>query len=222
MKSKKSILVDSSYNCILNGEMRLVACIFFSSVIFTSFLISKSRLSEYYYGFGYAMVDGGASGDVEGTLLNLSATNPASDSTDFVLSFNYGNIEALNADNTSWELGLDYVFHYDDYLYQNGMFRPFGGFGISYLDDGAKIRMADDGFTWKIIGGIEILFTDYFSMSLGANFLGLLADLGQNDFTVDVGLTWWVNEVHGVAIEYNHAFDQEMNFIGLKYLYSWQ
>ena len=76
---------------------------------------------------------------------------------------------------------------------------------------------------WWIIGvGTEILFTDYLSMSLGANFIGLWSNLGENDFTFDVGLTWWVNDIHGVALEYNHAFDQEVNFIGLKYLYSWQ
>ena len=124
--------------------------------------------------------------------------------------------------NSTWELGLDYIYHYDDYVFQNGMFRPFAGGGISYLSDDAMVRMKKDGFTWKLLAGTEVLFTDYFSMSFGANFLGLWSDFSQNDFSIDVGLTWWINDIHGVAFEYSHAFDQEVDFIGLKYLYSWQ
>ena len=52
--------------------------------------------------------------------------------------------------------------------------------------------------------------------------LRLLADFGENDFIFDLGLTWWINDIHGVSLEYNRAFDQEVDFIGLKYLYSWQ
>ena len=63
---------------------------------------------------------------------------------------------------------------------------------------------------------LKFLFTEDFSMSLGGNFVGLWSDLNKNDFIVNVGLTWWVNEIHGVSLEYNHALDQEVNFIGFK------
>jgi hypothetical protein len=59
-------------------------------------------------------------------------------------------------------------------------------------------------------------------MSIGGSFKGLWSDFGENDFLLDLGLSWWITDVHGVALEYNHAFDQEADFIGLKYLYSWQ
>ena len=193
----------------------------FLTTIFTS-AFSKSRFGEYYLGFGYAMADGGQGAGIDGDFLNLSANSPASDSTDFILQFNYGNVDFNNADDSSWELGLDYVFHYDDYVFQNGMFRPFAGLGLSYLDDGPKVRLNDDGFTWNFLAGTEILFTEYLSLSLGGKFKGLWSDFGENDFLFDFGFTWWINDIHGVALEYNHSFDQEVDFIGLKYLYSWQ
>ena len=195
--------------------------IILSLSLFSSLAYSKSRLGDYYLGFGYNNASGKKALELEGDFLNFSANNPASDSTDFLLQFNYGNVDSNGGDNTSWDIALDYIYHYDEYVFQNGMFRPFAGIGVSYLNDGAKIRMAEDGFTWKLLAGTEILFTEDFSMSLGGNFVGLWSDLNKNDFIVNVGLTWWVNEIHGVSLEYNHALDQEVNFIGFKYLYSW-
>ena len=202
----------------MKSSFFILLCLLF----LTASSFSKSRLGEYYFGFGYDMVDGGKTGDIKGNFLNLSANSPASNSADFNLHFSYGNIDSNNTDDSSWELGLDYIYHYDDYVFQNGMFRPFAGLGVSYLGDTAKVRLPDDGFAWKFLAGTEILFTDYLSMSIGANFIGLWSNFGENDFTFDVGLTWWINDVHGVALDYNHAFDQEVDFIGLKYLYSWQ
>ena len=48
------------------------------------------------------------------------------------------------------------------------------------------------------------------------------AVLVKMTFLFDLGLTWWINDIHGVSIEYNRGFDKRFNFIGLKYLYSWQ
>jgi hypothetical protein len=215
-------MLTETYIVFLNAFMKSFIFILLSSIFLSACVYSKSRLGEYYFGFGYDMVDGGKTGGIDGNSLNLSANSPASETTDFSIYFNYGNIESNNTDDSSWELGLDYIYHYDEYMFQNGMFRPFAGIGVSYLSDSPKVRLADDGFTWKFLAGTEILFTDYLSMSIGANFIGLWTDFGENDLSFDVGLTWWINDVHGVAFEYNHAFDQEVDFIGLKYLYSWQ
>ena len=202
--------------------MKCILSLLLCSLMSTPLLYSKSRLGEYYYGFGYAIGDGGKSGNLEGDFLNLSFNSPASDSADFVIGFNYGNVDVNLKDNTSWELGFDYVFQYNESMLQDGLFRPFAGIGASYLDDGAKIRLSEDGMTWKLLAGIEILFSEYFSFSLGANFIGLFTDFGETDYTVDIGVTWWINDVHGIALEYNHAFDQELDIIGLRYLYSWK
>lgn len=197
-----------------------------SSILFSFTSFSKSRLGEYYFGFGYAMADGGKGIDADGDFLNISANSPASDVADFNLYLSYGNVDykqsSVDKSGTSWELGLDFTYHYDEYVFQNGMFRPFAGVGLSYLSEDAKVRMGDDGFTWKFLAGTEILFTDYLSMSIGGSFKGLWSDFGENDFLLDLGLSWWITDVHGVALEYNHAFDQEADYIGLKYLYSWQ
>ena len=207
--------------------MKILSVFLASSFFFSLVSFSKSRLGEYYFGFGYAMADGGKDLNADGDFLNLSANSPASDSADFNLFLSYGNVDykdTLGADQsgTSWELGLDFIYHYDEYVFQNGMFRPFAGVGLSFLSEDAKLRMGDDGFTWKFLAGTEILFTDYLSLSIGGNFKGLWSDFGVNDFLFDIGLSWWITDVHGVALEYNHAFDQEVDFIGLKYLYSWQ
>ena len=207
--------------------MKILSVFLASSFFFSIVSFSKSRLGEYYFGFGYAMADGGKDLNADGDFLNLSANSPASDSADFNLFLSYGNVDykdTLGADQsgTSWELGLDFIYHYDEYVFQNGMFRPFAGVGLSFLSEDAKLRMGDDGFTWKYLAGTEILFTDYLSLSIGGNFKGLWSDFGENDFLFDIGLSWWITDVHGVALEYNHAFDQEVDFIGLKYLYSWQ
>jgi hypothetical protein len=168
------------------------------------------------------MVDGGKSGNLEGDLFELTANSIASDSTDFILSFSYGNVENNTTDDSTFSIGLDYVYHYDDYVFQNGMFRPFAGLGLSYISDDMGVRLGDDGMTWSFLGGTEILFTDNFSFFLGGRFIGLWSDFGENDFYLNTAFTYWINDVHGIAIEYNRSFDQEVDFIGLKYFYSWQ
>ena len=66
------------------------------------------------------------------------------------------------------------------------------------------------------------MFTEEVSLSLGASYLGVWTDFSSTDLAFDLGLTWWINDVHGVALEYSYAFDSEVDYVGLKYLYSWQ
>jgi len=104
-------------------------------------------------GFGYAIADGGKNTNIEGDFLSVSANSPASDSADFILRFDYGSVDSNVAELSTWELGLDYIYHYDDSAFQNGLFRPFAGGGISYLSDDAKVRMNKDGSSWKLLAG---------------------------------------------------------------------
>lgn len=204
----------------------------FALLFFTSFALdAKSRLGEYYLGFGYSVINGGKAVDLEGDAFQFTANSIASDSTDFILNFSYGKADstltdangtATTSDGTTFNIGLDYVYHYDENVFQNGMFRPYIGMGISYLGDDLGVRLGDDGFTWSFLGGTEILFTDNFSFMLGGRFIGLWSDFGENDFSLNTGLSYWINDIHGIALEYNRAFDQEVDFITLKYLYSWQ
>ena len=204
----------------------------FSFLFITSLsLNAKSRLGEYYLGFGYSIIDGGDTVDIEGDAFQISANSLASDSTDFILNFSYGRADrtltdasgtTTMSDGTTFNLGLDYVYHYDENVFQNGMFRPYAGLGLSYLGDDLGIALGDDGFTWSFLGGTEILFTDNFSLMLGGRFIGLWSDFGENDFNLHTSLSYWISDVHGIALEYNRAFDREVDFITLKYLYSWQ
>ena len=192
-------------------------------LLLTPAAFTKSRLGEYYYGFGYSMLDGGKDGvDVEGDVLHLSANSLASDYADFELYLDYANVEVAAEDKSSWNLGLDYIRRFDDLSLAGGMLRPFLGAGVGYLKDNAQARLLEDGFTWSLLGGTEIMFTDEISLSLGGRLLGAWKDFSSTDFSFDLGLTWWIDDVHGVAFEYSHTTENEIDFIGLKYLYSWQ
>ena len=48
---------------------------------------------------------------------------------------------------------------------------------------------------------------------------GLWKDF-YNDFSV--GVTWWINETHGVAIDYDYTFNHEIDYLSLNYFYSWR
>lgn len=184
---------------------------------------SKSRLGEYYYGFGYSMLDGGKNGvDIEGDELSLSINSLASDFADFEIYLDYANIEMGVQDDTSWNLGIDYIGRLDDLGIGGGMLRPFLGAGIGYLKDKAKARLTEDGLTWSFRGGTELIFTDELSLSLGGKLLGSWTNFGSTDFCFNLGFTWWIDDVHGLAFEYSHTTENEIDFIGLKYLYSWQ
>ena len=65
--------------------MKSFALALISFLVLFNSAYSKSRLGEYYMGFGYAMADGGKNADIEGDFLSLSANSPASDSADFIL-----------------------------------------------------------------------------------------------------------------------------------------
>ena len=212
----------------MQNILSLIFMKFFCSTIltlifFSSLIHAKSRLGEYYYGFGYSMLDGGKNGaDVEGDELSLSLNSPASDFADFEIYLEYASVEVGAQDDTAWTLGIDYLRRFDDMGIGNDMIRPFLGAGIGYLKDKAKARLKEDGMTWSIRGGAEILLNDQFSVSLGGRLLGAWTDFSETDFSFDLGVTWWVDEVHGVAFEYSYLTENEIDFIGLKYLYSWQ
>ena len=195
----------------------LIPLLFLSTLLF-----SKSRLGEYYYGFGYSMIGGGKSTEVEGDALSLSLNSPASDIADFKIYLEYGTAEYGISEDSIWSLGVDYIYRFDNFADEGGMLRPFIGFGLGYFKDEASILLNNDGFSWNLIGGTEFMFTEEVSLSLGASYLGVWTDFSSTDLAFDLGLTWWINDIHGVALEYSYAFDSEVDYVGLKYLYSWQ
>ncbi|MBC8350005.1 MAG: outer membrane beta-barrel protein [Verrucomicrobia bacterium] len=144
---------------------------FLSLFWFTS-VSAKSRLGEYYLGFGYSMADGDKQSSHDtGDILSIMANSPATQSADWRLALEYGNYDLVpDGDKTSWGLTLDYIMHYDDYVFQNGMFRPYFGIGLGYFSDGAKIHLNDNGFNWSLMVGSEMLFTDDLSMYFGGSF----------------------------------------------------
>lgn len=203
--------------------MKIFCSICLALFFFSFHAVAKSRLGEYYYGFGYAMLDGGKNGaDVEGDEFGLSLNSPASDFADFEIYLDYANVEVGPQDQTSWGVGIDYLRRFDDLGIGDGLFRPFLGAGVGYLKDRAKARLQEDGLTWSLRGGTEILLSDEFSISVGGRLLGAWTDFQSTDFSFDLALSWWVDDAHGVALEYSRTTENEIDFIGLKYLYSWQ
>ena len=82
--------------------------------------------------------------------------------------------------------------------------------------------LADDGFSWNLQVGTELLFTEEISLAFGGKFFGLWSDFAETDFELGVDFVWWINDVHGVSLGYNHGLDGGIDVIGLKYLYSWR
>jgi hypothetical protein len=188
----------------------------------SSFSFSKSKFGDYYLGFGLDFIEAGDTTTFEGEGLSLFANSLASNEADFHITLDYAKLDGTASEETIWNLGLDYIYHLDDFSGADGMFRPYLGIGIGYLDDSSGISLADDGFSWNLQAGTEILFTDEVSLALGAKFFGLLSDFSETDFDLGIDLIWWINDVHGVSLGYSHSLDREVDVIGLKYLYSWR
>ena len=53
-------------------------------------------------------------------------------------------------------------------------------------------------------------------------FLYGVAIFAENDFDLSLDLIWWVNDIHGVSLGYSHSLDNDIDIVGLKYLYSWR
>ena len=182
---------------------------------------AKSRIGQYILGFGYSMADSG-SDNREGNFLRISAQAPNSSSTDLGVYLDYGTMKNNGQDASSWNLGADYLFNFDGVGGRSARFTPFLGAGVGYLDDETPIRLGEDGFTWSLLVGSEIQFSNSLSLNLGGRFFGLWSEFGENEFTADASINWWFDAVHGVSFEYQRAFEAELNYFTLKYLYSWR
>ena len=191
------------------------------SVVLITASSAKSRIGQYILGFGYSMADSG-SDNREGDFLRISAQAPNSSSTDLGVYLDYGTMKNNGQDASSWNLGADYLFNFDGVGGRSARFTPFLGAGVGYLDDETPIRLREDGFTWSLLVGSEIQFSNSLSLNLGGRFFGLWSEFGETEFTADASINWWFDAVHGVSFEYQRAFEAELNYFTLKYLYSWR
>jgi len=191
------------------------------SVLFVMASSAKSRIGQYVLGFGYSMAESGAD-DREGDFLRITAQAPNSSNSDLGVYLDYGTMEQNGSDASSWNLGADYLFNFNGVGGRSARFTPFLGAGVGYLDEETPIRLGEDGFTWSLLIGSEIQFSNYLSLNLGGRFFGLWSEFGENEFTADASINWWFDAVHGVSFEYQRAFEAELNYFTLKYLYSWR
>jgi len=191
------------------------------SVLFVMASSAKSRIGQYVLGFGYSMAESGAD-DREGDFLRITAQAPNSSNSDLGVYLDYGTMKRAGQDASSWNLGADYLFNFNGVGGRSARFTPFLGAGVGYLDEETPIRLGEDGFTWSLLIGSEIQFSNYLSLNLGGRFFGLWSEFGENEFTADASINWWFNAVHGVSFEYQRAFEAELNYFTLKYLYSWR
>src|SRR6056300_602358 len=191
------------------------------SVLFVMASSAKSRIGQYVLGFGYSMAESGAD-DREGDFLRITAQAPNSSNSDLGVYLDYGTMKRAGQDASSWNLGADYLFNFNGVGGRSARFTPFLGAGVGYLDEETPIRLGEDGFTWSLLIGSEIQFSNYLSLNLGGRFFGLWSEFGESEFTADASINWWFNAVHGVSFEYQRAFEAELNYFTLKYLYSWR
>jgi hypothetical protein len=191
------------------------------SVLFVTASSAKSRIGQYVLGFGYSMAESGTD-DREGDFLRITAQAPNSSNSDLGVYLDYGTMKRAGQDASSWNLGADYLFNFNGVGGRSARLTPFLGAGVGYLDEETPIRLGEDGFTWSLLIGSEIQFSNYLSLNLGGRFFGLWSEFGENEFTADASINWWFNAVHGVSFEYQRAFEAELNYFTLKYLYSWR
>jgi len=191
------------------------------SVLFVTASSAKSRIGQYVLGFGYSMAESGTD-DREGDFLRITAQAPNSSNSDLGVYLDYGTMKRAGQDASSWNLGADYLFNFNGVGGRSARFTPFLGAGVGYLDEETPIRLGEDGFTWSLLIGSEIQFSNYLSLNLGGRFFGLWSEFGENEFTADASINWWFDAVHGVSFEYQRAFEAELNYFTLKYLYSWR
>jgi hypothetical protein len=196
---------------------------FFALLSIFSTIVSqaKPRAGSYILGFGYSMAEGD-SGDREGDFFRLTAQAPNGASSDIGVYLDYGTMESGGQDASSWNVGADYLANFSSMGGYSAQLTPYLGAGLGYLNDEKPIRLGDDGFTWSLLLGSEIKFSNALSLNLAGRFFGLWSDFGENEFTADAAITWWFNNMHGASIEYQRAFEAEANYFTVRYLYSWQ
>ena len=183
---------------------------------------AKSKLGEYYYGFGYSLVDGDKGKNREGGFLRLLAYGPNDSESDLSVHLDYGSVESNASDITSLGLGINYLVHFEDLTGSNSPIHPYIGIGISYLDEESPILLAEDGFLWSIFLGSEFKVNRSISAYLGGKLYGLWSDFAVNDLILSTGTTWWIDNDHGVTFDYANYLDTELNQFTLQYLYSWK
>ena len=86
-----------------------LALLFF---LFAVTATAKSRLGEYFLGFGYSIAESG-SDDREADFLRLTAQAPNGSNSDIGVYLDYGTMEQNGSDASSWNLGLDYLAHFN-------------------------------------------------------------------------------------------------------------
>lgn len=190
-------------------------------LLLTATASAKSQIGEYFIGFGYGVADSG-SDDREGNFLRLSAQSPNSSNSDIGVYLDYGTMESNGSDATSWSLGVDYLAHFNGIGGRSARLIPYLGAGVGYIDDERPIRLGEDGFTWSLLLGSEIQLSNSLSIDLSGRFFGSWTEFGENEFLADAAIIWWFDAVHGVSFEYQRAFEAELNYFTLKYLYSWR
>ena len=185
-------------------------------------LTARNTLGEYFTGIGVSNYDTGKYADQKAWLLRLNATAPNDSTSDINIYLDYGQSRGVGNTGTSWNIGADILVH-DENLFGNGsMLHPYFGIGISYLDEEIPLRLPEDGFTWNVFSGAKILIKPSIAAHLGGQFWGLWSEFGENDFTLDTGLSWWFDYQNGVSVDYQYSLEHEVSYLTLKYLYSWQ
>ena len=217
----KELSIDATKVVDLIKWMKFLSFFALVSLFFFVSAQGKSRIGSYFLGFGYSMAESGSDAR-EANLIRLTAQAPNGSSSDIGVYLDYGSLENNGSDTSTWKIGADYLANFNGIGGRSFRLSPFIGAGIGYLDDERPFRLGDDGFTWSLLIGSEIKFSNSLSLNLGGRFLGLWSEFGENEFTADAGITWWFDVVHGISLEYQRAFEAELNYFTLKYLYSWK
>ena len=112
------------------------------------------------------MAEGGAD-DREGDFLRLTAQAPNGSNTDVGVYLDYGTMKSGGQDASSWNVGADYLANFNSIGGYSAQLIPLFWSRTWIPDDEKPIRLGDDGFTWSLLVGSEIKFSNSLSLNLG-------------------------------------------------------
>jgi len=222
----KSLLkgIDMAFVKKENRSMKLIP---FVLALIPVIAFSKTRLEDYYVGFEIATA---VSHDyLDGESFELSTNIPLESSS---LNFNLmiGNLDtAYSFLGTNYEIdvdqldiGTDYLYHFQEF---DGLI-PFVGIGLNYIETTVGLGgvSADvDDVLWNLYLGVEFSISDQLTLTPQLRLHQGFDDIFDGaELEASVALTYWLNDHHGLSLNYTNNYLGDIDFLGLQYLYSWE
>jgi hypothetical protein len=193
----------------------------------SSFCWSKTRLGNYYVGFGVGRFDHPSQRvdvngtrqfkEMDGVIFDVDLNLPLSHAFDFNLNFARSDFsdDNFSMHHNQLDGALFYSMHFLER--KTGFLLPYVGLGLQYSetkDDKAR-------YAGKLHTGAEFYLSESLTFSPRISYVNSFMDLNNNHFEVDLSLTWLAMKRHALALRFSKNVEVQSSTIGLQYLHSW-